>query len=84
MFESLFYESSVGRVHYIDEGAGIPILLLHGNPTWSFLYRKIVSRRDWRCCAAAADRGSRTDRGHPSRRALQHPRVHRLHVLAAV
>gem|GEM_PF-5642149 len=35
-FESRFYGSSVGRVHYIDDGAGIPILLLHGNPTWSF------------------------------------------------
>ncbi len=52
-FQSRFYESSVGRVHYIDEGAGIPILLLHGNPTWSFLYRKIVPRlRDaFRCIA---------------------------------
>lgn len=30
------------RVHYIDEGTGPPLLLLHGNPTWSFLYRDIV------------------------------------------
>ncbi len=38
------------RVHYIDEGAGEPILLLHGEPTWSFLYRKMVgplSRTHW-------------------------------------
>ncbi|OLC33390.1 MAG: hypothetical protein AUH81_14215 [Candidatus Rokubacteria bacterium 13_1_40CM_4_69_5] len=27
------------HVHYIDEGAGPALLLLHGNPTWSFLYR---------------------------------------------
>ena len=52
-FESRFYESSVGRVHYIDEGSGIPLLLLHGNPTWSFLYRKIVPRLQdaFRCIA---------------------------------
>jgi hypothetical protein len=52
-FQSRFYESSVGRIHYIDEGSGIPILLLHGNPTWSFLYRKIVPRLQdaFRCIA---------------------------------
>ncbi|HHH46101.1 MAG TPA: alpha/beta fold hydrolase [Thiotrichales bacterium] len=32
-----------GRLHYIDEGEGPVLLLLHGNPTWSFLYRDIVS-----------------------------------------
>ena len=31
-----------GRLHYIDEGEGPILLLLHGNPTWSFLYRDIV------------------------------------------
>jgi haloalkane dehalogenase len=30
------------RMHYIDEGAGDPIVLLHGNPTWGFLYREVV------------------------------------------
>ncbi|PCJ18646.1 MAG: haloalkane dehalogenase [Gammaproteobacteria bacterium] len=29
-------------LHFIDEGSGPPILLLHGNPTWSFLWRKII------------------------------------------
>jgi haloalkane dehalogenase len=32
------------RMHYVDEGAGDPVLLLHGEPTWSFLWRKIVPR----------------------------------------
>ncbi|MCF8030108.1 MAG: alpha/beta fold hydrolase [Desulfohalobiaceae bacterium] len=39
-------------LHYMDEGLGTPpILMLHGNPTWSFLYRGVVSRlRDsFRC-----------------------------------
>jgi haloalkane dehalogenase len=30
------------RMHYVDEGEGNPILCLHGEPTWSFLYRKMI------------------------------------------
>ena len=30
------------RMHYVDEGHGDPILLLHGEPTWSYLYRKMI------------------------------------------
>ncbi len=30
------------RVHYIDEGQGETILCLHGEPTWSYLYRKMI------------------------------------------
>jgi haloalkane dehalogenase len=29
-------------MHYVDEGEGDPVLLLHGEPTWSFLWRKII------------------------------------------
>jgi haloalkane dehalogenase len=29
-------------LHYVDEGQGQPILMLHGNPTWSFYYRNLV------------------------------------------
>lgn len=31
-----------GRIHYLDEGQGPPVLLLHGNPTWSYLYRHVI------------------------------------------
>jgi haloalkane dehalogenase len=50
-FESRWFDSSVGPVHYIDEGTGPTLLLMHGNPDWSFLYRKIVIglRNDFRC-----------------------------------
>jgi haloalkane dehalogenase len=30
------------RMHYVDEGRGSPILLLHGEPTWAYLYRKMI------------------------------------------
>jgi haloalkane dehalogenase len=30
------------RMHYVDEGEGDPVVLLHGNPTWGFLYRDVI------------------------------------------
>jgi haloalkane dehalogenase len=30
------------RLHFVDEGEGDPVLLLHGEPTWGFLYRRLV------------------------------------------
>jgi len=30
------------RIHYVDEGSGPPILMVHGQPTWSYLYRKMI------------------------------------------
>ena len=30
------------RVHYVDEGRGDPVLCLHGEPTWSYLYRNLI------------------------------------------
>jgi haloalkane dehalogenase len=32
------------RMHYLDEGDGEPVVLLHGEPTWSYLYRKMIPR----------------------------------------
>ncbi len=50
-FESNYLETPSGRVHYINEGEGIPILMLHGNPTWSLIYRKLISglKGQYRC-----------------------------------
>ncbi len=42
-------------MHYIDEGLGRPILFLHGNPTWSFLYRQIIARLSQRFRCVALD-----------------------------
>jgi haloalkane dehalogenase len=30
------------RLHYLDEGSGEPLVMLHGNPTWSFYWRHLV------------------------------------------
>ncbi len=52
-FESKWFVCPQGPVHYVDEGQGHPILFLHGNPTWSFLYRGIIIRlrKHFRCIA---------------------------------
>jgi haloalkane dehalogenase len=52
-FESRWFESDRSRVHYVDEGSGPPILMCHGNPTWSFLYRNVIRglRDRFRCVA---------------------------------
>jgi haloalkane dehalogenase len=54
-FEDRWFDSSAGRMHYIDEGTGPTILFCHGNPTWSFLYRGIVSRLQNRFRCVAVD-----------------------------
>ncbi len=41
-FESKYVEVFGSRVHYVEEGKGDPILFLHGNPTWSYLWRNII------------------------------------------
>lgn len=41
------------RLHVVDEGQGPALLMLHGNPTWSFLFRDLIAQlRDrYRCLA---------------------------------
>lgn len=41
-FKSNYHQLTMGKMHYLDEGEGNPILFLHGTPTWSFLYRKLI------------------------------------------
>ena len=36
--------SSGHRMHYVDEGQGDPVLMVHGNPSWSFYYRDLISQ----------------------------------------
>ena len=39
------------KYHYLDEGSGPPVVMVHGNPSWSFYYRNLVKalRHDHRC-----------------------------------
>jgi pimeloyl-ACP methyl ester carboxylesterase len=51
-YEPRWFETAEGRMHYVDEGPreGKPVVLLHGNPTWGYLYRNFI--------------GGLTDAGH--------------------
>jgi haloalkane dehalogenase len=52
-FASHYLDVDGGRMHYVDEGSGPAILMLHGNPTWSFLYRHLIAQLQpgYRCVA---------------------------------
>jgi haloalkane dehalogenase len=52
-FEGRWVEVEGCGVHHIDEGSGPVLLMVHGNPTWSFLYRRIILglRDRFRCIA---------------------------------
>jgi haloalkane dehalogenase len=41
-FAPHFTEAAGFRQHYADEGTGRPVLLLHGQPTWGYIYRKFI------------------------------------------
>lgn len=41
-FEDRWAEIDGCTVHYVDEGEGPPLLMLHGNPTWSFTWRDVI------------------------------------------
>jgi len=41
-FQPHFLDLPAGRMHYVDEGQGQAVVMVHGTPTWSFLYRKLI------------------------------------------
>ena len=43
-FEPRWFESAGGQMHFVDEGPrhGRPVVLVHGNPTWGYLYRPFI------------------------------------------
>ena len=42
-FTSHYFTIDSNRLHYVDEGKGDVIVMVHGNPTWSFYYRKLIA-----------------------------------------
>jgi haloalkane dehalogenase len=52
-FQSRWLRRGNARMHYVDQGQGRPILMLHGTPTWSFMYRNAIQAlsRNARCIA---------------------------------
>lgn len=52
-FQSHFLDLEGARYHYVDEGRGEPVVMVHGNPTWSFYYRRLIGdlRENYRVIA---------------------------------
>ncbi|MDP6357193.1 MAG: alpha/beta fold hydrolase [Planctomycetota bacterium] len=68
-FEGHYFERNGPRLHYLDEGEGDPVVMVHGNPTWSFYYRNVVlALRDTHRCIVPDHIGcGRSDKPDDSR-----------------
>ena len=42
-FTGKFHDRNGLKLHYLDEGAGDPVVMVHGNPSWSIYYRNLVN-----------------------------------------
>lgn len=53
-FASHYFSTPHGEMHYVDEGAGDPIVFVPGNPSWSFEARNVIKAlsKEFRCIAA--------------------------------
>jgi haloalkane dehalogenase len=54
-FTPRYLEQDGLRMHYVEEGEGDPVLLLHGEPTWAYLYRKMIPTLAGKARAVAPD-----------------------------
>jgi haloalkane dehalogenase len=41
-FRSNYHPTPIGRMHYVDEGKGDPMVFVHGNPSWSYEFRNMI------------------------------------------
>lgn len=68
-FESHYLTLPEGRLHYVDEGSGPPVVFVHGTPSWSYDFRALITalRSRYRCIAldhlgfGLSDRPTRID-----------------------
>lgn len=75
-FRSRWFQAPRGLIHYVDEGAGRPVVFVHGNPTWSFEHRgPIAALRDSYRCIALDHLGFGLS-GHSDNPADYHPAAH--------
>ncbi len=64
-WEPKYHEWEGMRLAYIDEGEGQPIMMFHGEPSWSYLYRKIIEvllEKGFRCIAMDQPGFGRSDK----------------------
>ncbi|MEA3280189.1 MAG: alpha/beta fold hydrolase [Thermodesulfobacteriota bacterium] len=54
-FKSCYMNLNGLKYHFLDEGAGEPVVMIHGNPTWSFYYRNLINKLSPHFRAIAVD-----------------------------
>jgi haloalkane dehalogenase len=54
-FTSHYMEINGLRYHFLDQGTGDPVVMIHGNPTWSFYFRKLIRELSGRYRTVAPD-----------------------------
>jgi pimeloyl-ACP methyl ester carboxylesterase len=54
-FEPKTFDVEAKRMSYVDEGRGEPVVFVHGTPTWSFMYRKLIVGLKDTCRCIAPD-----------------------------
>ena len=43
-FKSNYFELPMGKMHFVDQGEGLPVVFVHGNPGWSFEFRNSIKK----------------------------------------
>jgi haloalkane dehalogenase len=64
-WDAKYHEWDGLRLAYVDEGDGPPVVLFHGEPSWSFLYRKVIAvllDKGYRCIAVDLPGFGRSDK----------------------
>lgn len=54
-FEPRYARINGNQMHYVDQGKGAPVLMVHGNPTWSFYFRHLITGLSGRFRTIAPD-----------------------------
>ncbi len=54
-FKSNYMETNGLNYHFIDQGSGDPVIMLHGNPTWSFYFRELIKSLSSQCRTIVPD-----------------------------
>jgi haloalkane dehalogenase len=54
-FRPHWFTTPAGEMHYVDEGSGTPVVFVHGNPSWSFEFRRPVLSLSQGCRCIAPD-----------------------------
>jgi cis-3-alkyl-4-acyloxetan-2-one decarboxylase len=87
-FEGLFpfaphYYSHHGmEMHYVDEGSGEPVVMVHGDPTWGFLYRNFIPPLSQRYRCIVPDQMGMGKSAVPQERSLYRLEQHRANLEA--